>query len=112
MIVKIFLALLVYVVLPPAAISAGATLLLCWLRPRLSILMVVLTASLLASAVGISRISFFGVFEAHCNVVSYFINCGHLDIPFTICLLLLSMLIAFLVAWPISGVIGDRWDNR
>ena len=111
MIVFIFIALLVFVVLPPAAISAGVTLLLCWLRPRLPIEMVALVASLLALAPGISRVSFDGLFEAHCNVVSY-LSCGDPGTSFTSYMLLLSMLITCAIAWPVSWVIGNWWHRR
>ena len=107
----IFIVLRLYVVLPPAIVSAGATLLLCWARPRLSIPMVALVASLLASTVGISGISVDGLFEAHCNVVPY-ISCGDPGTAFTSYLLLLSMLITFAIAWPVSSVIGNWWHRR
>ena len=111
MIVMIFIALLVFVLLPPAIISAGVTLLLCWLRPRLRIEMVALAASLLASAAGISWVSFDGLFEAHCNVVRN-IPCGDPGTSLTSYMLLLSMLITFAIAWPVSSVIGNWWHRR
>lgn len=110
MIVMIFIVLLVYVVLPPAAISAGATLLLCWSRPGLRIEFVALAASLLASLVGISSISVDGLFVAHCNL-AYF-TCGDPGSSFTSYILLLSMLITFAIAWPVSWVIGNWWHRR
>lgn len=107
----IFVILLVYVVLPPAAISAGVTLLLCWLRPRLPIEMVALAASLLASAAGISRMSLDNLFAAHCNIVQY-LSCGDPGTPFTSYMLLLSVLITFAIAWPVSWTIGNWWHSR
>jgi hypothetical protein len=111
MIVVIFLVLLVYVVLPPAALSAGATLLLCWLRPRLPIELVALAASLLASAIGMSWVSFDGLFEMHCHIVPY-LSCGDPGTSFTSYMLLVSMLITFAIAWPVSWTIGNWWHRR
>ena len=109
----IFIILLLHVLIPALAVAAGATLLLCWLRPRLPVPVVVLIASLLASVAGIFWIiGFEDVFEAqNCDVAS-FMSCSDPGSSFASYRLLLSMLVAFAIAWPVSSGIANCWPRR